>query len=63
MAEFYQKVKQEIEKGISAVSIKSKEVLENMKINKQVEALQGQIAGAKTKGWGNWSTPCLLKIT
>jgi hypothetical protein len=44
MAEFYQKVKQEIEKGISAVSIKSKEVFEDMRIKKQVETLQGQIA-------------------
>jgi peptide subunit release factor 1 (eRF1) len=47
MAEFYQKVKQEIEKGISAVSIKSKEVLENMKLNKQVETIQSQIAIAE----------------
>ncbi len=43
MAEFYQKVKQEIEKGISNVSIRSKEVLEDIKIKKQVENLEEQI--------------------
>jgi len=43
MAEFYQKVKQEIEKGISNVSIRSKEVLENIKIKKQLESLEEQI--------------------
>jgi hypothetical protein len=45
MAEFYQKVKQEIEKGISNVSIRSKEVLENIKIKKQVENLEEQMNG------------------
>ena len=49
MAEFYQKVKQEIEKGISAVSIKSKEVLENMKLNKQLETIQSQIADCRDR--------------
>jgi hypothetical protein len=48
MAEFYQKVKQEIEKGISNVSIRSKEVLENIKIKKQAESLEEQIENAKT---------------
>jgi hypothetical protein len=48
MAEFYQKVKQEIEKGISNVSIRSKEVLENVKIKKQAESLEKQIGNAKT---------------
>ncbi len=43
MAEFYQKVKQEIEKGISNVSIRSKEVLEDIKIKKQAENLEEQI--------------------
>ncbi len=43
MAEFYQKVKQEIEKGISNVSIRSKEVFENIKIKKQIENLEEQI--------------------
>lgn len=43
MAQFYQKVKQELEKGISNVSIRSKEVLEDIKIKKQVEHLEEQI--------------------
>lgn len=43
MAELFNKVKQEIEKGISTVSLKSKEVLESMKIKKQMETLQEQI--------------------
>jgi hypothetical protein len=49
MAEFYHKVKQEIEKGFATVSIKSKEVLENMKMKKQVETIQGQIKSAETE--------------
>ncbi|HBE81056.1 MAG TPA: hypothetical protein DDW65_25195 [Firmicutes bacterium] len=48
MAEFYQKVKQEIEKGISTVSIRSKEVMEDMKIKKQVETLEDQFETAKS---------------
>jgi hypothetical protein len=48
MAEFYKKVKQEIEKGFESVSIRSKEVLENMKIKKQIESLEQQIETAKT---------------
>ena len=47
MAEFYQKVKQELEKGISNVSIRSKEVLENLKINKQIEALKAQMEASQ----------------
>jgi uncharacterized protein with LGFP repeats len=47
MAEFYQKVKQEIEKGISAVSIRSKEVMEDIKIKKQVDTLENQFETAK----------------
>jgi predicted RNase H-like nuclease (RuvC/YqgF family) len=49
VAEFYHKVKQEIEKGIATVSIKSKEVLEDIKIKKQVDALQDQIKTTKTE--------------
>ncbi|HBF37787.1 MAG TPA: hypothetical protein DDW50_10740 [Firmicutes bacterium] len=49
MAEFYQKMRQEIEKGISNVSIRSKEVLENMKIKKQVENLEEQIKNSQVE--------------
>jgi hypothetical protein len=42
MSDLFDKVKQEIEKGISTVNIKSKEVLESLKIKKQVETLQEQ---------------------
>ena len=46
MTELFNKVKQEIGKGISAVGIKSKEVLESLKIKKQIETLQEQVQGA-----------------
>jgi hypothetical protein len=43
MAELFNKVKQEIGKGISVVGLKSKEVLESMKIKKQIDTLQEQV--------------------
>ncbi len=46
MAELFSKVKQEIEKGFSAVSVRSKEVLESMKIKKQVESLKEQMTNS-----------------
>ena len=49
MAEFFDKVKEEIEKGISTVSLKSKEVLESMKIKKEIETLEEKIKTATTE--------------
>jgi hypothetical protein len=43
MAELFDKVKQGVEKGISSVGIKSKEVIESRKINKQIDTIQEQI--------------------
>lgn len=49
MAEMFNKVKQGIGKSVSAVSIKSKEVLEGMKIKNQMDSLQKQINIAITE--------------
>ena len=46
MTELFDKVKQEIGKSFSAVGIKSKEVLESLKLKKQVETLNEQISSA-----------------
>lgn len=46
MAELFDKVKQGVEKGISSVSVKSKEVIESRRINKQIEILREEIKKA-----------------
>ena len=46
MTKLFGKVKQEIGKGFSAVGIKSKEVLESLKLKKQAETLNEQITKA-----------------
>lgn len=46
MAEIFDKVKHGVEKGISSVSVKSKEVIESRKINKQIDSLQEEIKKA-----------------
>ncbi|MGE5583513.1 MAG: zinc ribbon domain-containing protein [Bacillota bacterium] len=43
MAELFSKVKQGIGKGVAAVGIKSKEVLESMKLKKQMDELVAEI--------------------
>jgi hypothetical protein len=40
MADFCERVKQEIDKGITAISVKSKEVLESTNLKGQIGTLQ-----------------------
>jgi uncharacterized small protein (DUF1192 family) len=44
MADFFEKVRSGLDKGLNAVSVKSKEVLEVTKINNQIGGLKDQIA-------------------
>ncbi|MCL6590723.1 MAG: zinc ribbon domain-containing protein [Firmicutes bacterium] len=46
MAELFDKVKQGVEKGISSVSVKSKEVIESRRINRQIETFREEIKRA-----------------
>jgi len=42
MAEFFEKMKQEMDKGITAISAKSKEVLESTRLKSQIRTLREQ---------------------
>lgn len=44
MADFFERVKNGLDKGLNTVSVKSKEVLEVTKINSQIGGLKDQIA-------------------
>lgn len=48
MSDLFEKVKQGVEKGISAVNLKSREVVSSLKINMEIDALQRQIVAAFT---------------
>lgn len=49
MSDLFDKVKQGVEKGISAVNLKSKEVMSSIKGKMEIETLQKQIAVATTE--------------
>ena len=49
MSDLFDKFKQGVEKGISAVNLKSKEVVNSLKIKKDIESLQRQIDTAITE--------------
>lgn len=48
MSDLFDKVRQEVEKGITAVNLKSRETVENVRIRLQIEDLQKQINTATT---------------
>ncbi len=48
MPELFDKVKQSVEKGISAVSLKSREAVDSLKVKMQIETLTGEIQDATT---------------
>ena len=49
MSDLFDKFKQGVGKGISAVNLKSKEVVSSLKVKKEIEALQRQINTAITE--------------
>jgi NADH pyrophosphatase NudC (nudix superfamily) len=44
MADFFERVKKGLDKGLNTVSVKSQEVIETTKINSQISGLKDQIA-------------------